>query len=405
MKKLLIALSMLALTLGTYAQASVDILEYIRQHKDLAIAEMQRTGVPASIKLAQGIHETSAGRSVLVMKSNNHFGIKCKTGWNGEKVYHDDDERGECFRSYAATVESYKDHSNFLKNSQRYSFLFQLDPHDYKGWAYGLKKAGYATNIKYSQILIRLIEEYDLQQYTLIALNEARPQDEMFVSNKPAESSMKVVPAVHRTETPRPKVNYPSGEFKINHTRVIFANAGTSLLSIANQYDLPYARLLDFNDIKDTDVLEYDQLIFLQRKRKTGDEQFHVVQDGETLHSISQLKGIRLESLAELNLIKTHEQPAAGEKLALQKQALVKPILQSEVTPVLTAVNMNSSNPDSYKIEDRKEPYTAKHIVQTKETLYSIARKYGVNIEQLREWNRLAGTNLQIGQELVIIKN
>ncbi len=125
------------------AQKPEIVQDYINTYKQLAIQEMVRTGVPASITLAQGIHETEAGQSDLVLKSNNHFGIKCKTGWQGEKVYHDDDARGECFRSYSKPEESYSDHSDFLKNGSRYAFLFQLDPTDYRSWAYGLKKAGW----------------------------------------------------------------------------------------------------------------------------------------------------------------------------------------------------------------------------------------------------------------------
>ena len=132
-------------------QPAVTIQQYIDQYKDLAIAEMKRTGVPASIKLAQGIHETMAGKSELVQKSNNHFGIKCKTGWNGPSVRHTDDARNECFRKYATANESYRDHSNFLKSSGRYASLFELDPTDYEAWAKGLKAAGYATNPVYAQ--------------------------------------------------------------------------------------------------------------------------------------------------------------------------------------------------------------------------------------------------------------
>lgn len=407
MKKLLFALSILCLSLDSSAQAQVDVLDYINQYKDLAIAEMQRTGVPASIKLAQGIHETGAGKSVLVKKSNNHFGIKCKTGWNGEKVYHDDDERGECFRSYTESMDSYKDHSNFLKNSQRYAFLFKLDPHDYKAWAYGLKKAGYATNIRYSNILIKLIEEYNLQQYTLIALGEARPQEEVFVSNKPDESPMKATNAVARIPDVKPalKVNYPSGEFRINNTRVIYVKAGTPLLALAEEHGIGYARLLDFNDLEDTNELERDQLIYLQRKRKVGKSEFHVVEEGESLYDISQAEGIRLESLASLNQLKIYEQPAVGEKLNLQQGALSKPVLQQELTTDVAVQITNATTSDIYKTNDQLSVTTSRHIVQTKETLYSIAKKYGVNIEQIREWNRLAGTDLKIGQELVIIKN
>src|SRR5579871_5791991 len=144
------------------AQKPADIANYINAYKEVAINEMQRSGIPASIILAQGIHETEAGTSELVRKSNNHFGIKCKDTWTGSVVYHDDDERGECFRSYDKPEDSYKDHSDFLHASPRYAFLFKLDPMDYQGWAYGLKRAGYATNIRYSQILIKLIEDYKL---------------------------------------------------------------------------------------------------------------------------------------------------------------------------------------------------------------------------------------------------
>ena len=238
----MIVLPLLA-TLCVKAQKSEDILNYINTYKELAIQEMVRTGVPASIKLAQGIHETMAGRSPLVLKSNNHFGIKCKETWQGKKVYHDDDARGECFRCYSNANDSYLDHSNFLKNSSRYAFLFQLDPTDYKGWAYGLKKAGYATNIKYSQLLIKLIEDYDLQQYSLIALGKLPKQDIILASNKPQIGepvSVEMVPAVVMEERPAvvavaPEIVYPEGEFKINETRVIYAKSGSSLLSIARQ--------------------------------------------------------------------------------------------------------------------------------------------------------------------------
>src|ERR1700712_5616809 len=177
---------LLIITSGTkiFAQKEVDILAYIATYKDIAMKEMQRTGVPASIKLAQGIHETEAGKSDLVLKSKNHFGIKCKATWVGEKVYHDDDSRGECFRSYDNPEDSYKDHSDFLKSSSRYAFLFELDPTDYEGWAYGLKKAGYPTNIKYSLILINLIKTYNLQDYSLIALGQMKESDHLIASNK-----------------------------------------------------------------------------------------------------------------------------------------------------------------------------------------------------------------------------
>src|SRR5215203_6696321 len=163
MKFITLFLSFLLITKTGTAQSPAVIRQYIDTYKEIAMEEMKRTGVPASITLAQGIHETGAGQSALVRKSNNHFGIKCKSEWVGESVSHDDDARGECFRKYNDPLESYRDHSDFLKNRSHYAFLFKLDPTDYEAWSYGLKKAGYATNPKYPQILIKLIRDYDLQ--------------------------------------------------------------------------------------------------------------------------------------------------------------------------------------------------------------------------------------------------
>src|ERR1700712_2603614 len=177
-------LAILVLLIGKWlpAQTPDQINEYIQTYKSLAITEMQRSGVPASIILAQGIHETSAGTRDLVIASNNHFGIKCKSSWTGNVVYHDDDARGECFRSYSAAQDSYRDHSDYLSQTPRYASLFKLNPEDYESWAYGLRKAGYATNIRYSQILIKLIQDYNLQQYSLIALGKINSSDEVSVT-------------------------------------------------------------------------------------------------------------------------------------------------------------------------------------------------------------------------------
>src|SRR5690606_2929428 len=170
MLKFLLAAFLLFSSLGVAAQGKEIIYEYIETYKDAAILEMQRTGVPAAIKLAQGIHETMAGQSPLVLKSNNHFGIKCKQGYDGTYVLHDDDRPQERFMKYEDAGQSYRDHSDFLEGRSRYAALFQLDPTDYAGWAYGLKKAGYATNPKYPQLLINIIEKYDLETYTLMGL-------------------------------------------------------------------------------------------------------------------------------------------------------------------------------------------------------------------------------------------
>jgi hypothetical protein len=318
------------------AQNAVDVVNYVNAYKDIAIIEMQRSGVPSSIILAQGIHETEAGTSELVRKSNNHFGIKCKDTWTGSVVYHDDDARAECFRSYDSPLDSYKDHSDFLRSSARYAFLFKLDPTDYSSWAYGLKKAGYATNNKYPQILIKLIEDYNLQQYTMIAMGKIKQDDE----NQIAKEDDNIPPQAAALRDIRiqndfavnfpPAPKYPDGEFAINNTKVFFAKAGTSLLSIADQYKISLSRLLDFNDLKVENVLIKDQLLFVQRKRKISDNEFHVVHAGETLYDICQSEGIRYESMVEMNQLSGGAEPAVGEKLYLQYPAPSRPLLTTQ---------------------------------------------------------------------------
>jgi hypothetical protein len=301
----------------SYAQNSDQVAQYINNYKSLAISEMQRSGVPASIILAQGIHESQAGTSDLVIASNNHFGIKCKTGWAGQVVYHDDDARGECFRSYSSAADSYRDHSDYLTQTPRYAFLFKLNPEDYESWAYGLKKAGYATNLKYSQILITLIQDYNLENYSLIALGKL-----------PADQGPANILFDSAQIKPAPATSYPEGPFSINAAKVIYAKAGVSLLSLSNQYEIPLARLLEFNDMNQQDVLKEDQLVFLQRKRKFGELPIHIVQPGESVYSICQSEGVRFENILEYNRLKPGEEPATGEKIYLQTMAGSKPMLR-----------------------------------------------------------------------------
>ena len=309
------------------------IVDYINKYKELAISEMQRTGIPASIKLAQGIHETSAGTSELVKKSNNHFGLKCKSEWTGRTVKHTDDAPNECFRKYEDSRDSYKDQSDYLKKTARYASLFDLDPTDYKGWAYGLKKAGYATNPKYSQVIIKLIEDYNLQDYTMIALGKLKEGQETIAQNKIADKTDDKKGAVKPEEkaaavnagtqektviVEEPKPNYPEGEFKINETKVIYAKKGTSYLSIAEKYAIPLARIFEFNEMKVQESVDKDRLIYIMRKRKTGLNEQHVVKPGETLTDIAQTEALRLESLLEYNYLQPNMQPAVGSVLYLR---------------------------------------------------------------------------------------
>lgn len=424
-RKTIFLLCICAVTLCSVAKAqNPAIVQYINTYKLLAIQEMQRTGIPASIKLAQGILETQAGQSDLVLRSNNHFGIKCKTAWAGNKVYHDDDERGECFRAYASANDSYRDHSDFLKNSQRYAFLFHINPEHYKEWAKGLKKAGYATNPKYWQQLVKYIDDYDLNLYTLVALGKKQMSDESAyyaMADMPATAAPAVVNTVITAAAGSPsgmnelvnvaaaepvRAKYPEGEFKINDTKVIVVFAGTPLLSIAEQRGMRYKHLLDFNDIEEgNDFINKDQLIFLQRKRKQGNTATHLVLKGECLYDIAQQEGIRLTNLLEYNRLEQGQEPMPGQMVYLQKSA-ANDAFEAGKT-IIVANSVAHVQPQVQQGEELMvvaKP-VVKHIVQSKETLYSIARKYEVAVTDIRTWNRLDKDNIRVGQELLIYKN
>ncbi len=298
-----------------YGQKAEIVENYIHTYRGIAITEMQRTGVPAAIKLAQGIHESMAGQSDLVQRSYNHFGIKCKSGYTGPYVLHDDDAPRERFMKYDNAEQSFIDHSDFLKNRSRYASLFDLDPTDYKNWAYGLKKAGYATNPKYPQLIISLIEKYGLNDYTLIALGKKAPSDDMQLAiANPTQAQVEIETIVAPV--------YPEGEFKINNTRVILAKKGTSLNQLAQQFGVSVTRLFDYNDFgMSAETAPKDLLVFLQLKRTVGENEYHEVKPGETIYDIAQAEGIRLESILKYNNLSKFTSPAIGSKLYLQDKA------------------------------------------------------------------------------------
>lgn len=365
MKRLLLIGFVLLTTTLMAQMPNPKVQQYIAAYKDLAMAEMQRTGIPASIKLAQGILESQAGESPLSKRSNNHFGIKCKTEWTGARTYHDDDARGECFRVYNTVEDSYKDHSEFLRTRAHYSFLFLLDPSDYKAWANGLKKAGYATSKTYPQQLIKTIEENNLQQYSelVIAQKSTKPEsgkpaeiipvntqplqaqsgpNQVALQEEPkqapkasvivedvteendmlAETVVSGIVAKPKNTTQKAKP-YPDGVFSINGSKVFYANAGTSLLAIADQYDLSMSKLLEYNDLDGVDVLAKDQLIYIEKKARKSEKDFHIVEGDETWYEISQKEGIALKSLLELNNLKKEVPLAKGEKIHLKPKTSV----------------------------------------------------------------------------------
>lgn len=282
--------------------------QYIAQWQHVAIQQMEMHGIPASITLAQGLLESGNGNSTLAQRSNNHFGIKCHSDWKGKRVYHDDDRRGECFRKYKDAADSYEDHSIFLKK-RRYAFLYDLKPTDYKGWARGLKKAGYATDPKYPHKLIDLIERYDLDK-----LDNGRRGEVFASSGKPTTSGGSEGDNV---------VQFGSGhslQLHENKVKFLRAKEGDSFKSLAKELELRPGMLARWNDMDKGKRLEQGQIIFIQPKRnKVRGAEMHNVQAGESLWSISQRYGIKLSKLAEYNGTRTDVPLTPGQKLRLKK--------------------------------------------------------------------------------------
>lgn len=325
------------------------VSNYINQYKDLAIVEMMRTGIPASIKLAQGILETGGGQSDLASIGNNHFGIKCKTEWTGDRMFHDDDAKGECFRKYPTPDESFRDHSDFLRTRPHYAFLFKLDPTDYEGWAKGLKKAGYATNPAYPQRLMKIIVENNLQQYTLLAMQkqESREQDLFATTNtqpvkqtaaaiQPSVKEIDIVSATSFSIEPKKATRSKASNgykydipFAINEIKVLFVKAGTSLLALANNHNVTLKKLLEYNELQTAGIMGEDQLVFLGKKARRGAKDIHVVEANESLYDISQKEGVQLVSILEYNGLRKEMQPAIGEKIYLKAPSPASPKLAS----------------------------------------------------------------------------
>lgn len=389
MKKTILAIVTLLTAINLHAQ-KVSVSEYIETYKDAAIAQMNRLGVPASIILAQGILETESGNSDLVKRSNNHFGIKCKSSWTGPSVKHTDDAPDECFRKYTTAEESYRDHSDYLYNSPRYASLFQLASTDYKGWAHGLKRAGYATNPRYPQILISNIERYNLQQYNsevTVGVNKAPATNES--SNAFLQTEKTGIAMVADAE---PSNNKDKNIFKklfsgkqqksnqmFNNLKAVMVFNGTSLLAVATENDVALAKLLEYNDLGTDGIVKEDQWIYLEKKPKEGNRDFYEALQDESLFDVSQNNAVQLEALALYNNLPKNGRVKKGTKVAL------RPGVQASST----------ATPQQVK---------SVHEVQAKEGLYSIAKKYNVTVDEIREWNNLNSNDIKLGQQLIIAK-
>ncbi|MDR1678424.1 MAG: glucosaminidase domain-containing protein [Prevotellaceae bacterium] len=351
MKKILSPLLLFFIATSLLAQGqNKQYIDYIAQYKDIAIREMTEYGIPASITLAQGLLESGAGKSRLATEANNHFGIKCKKNWTGKAIYHDDDAKQECFRHYATALESYEDHSRFLVDNSRYASLFALPNTDYKGWAKGLKAAGYATDPAYPSRLIKIIEDYNLHAYDdpkaaataakgkakTDTVNTVAKQTDVAVE-KPKKKSLfaflfgKNTKAPSKTEAELNKVftdsvpaiaeitAYRSHDVqKINGVRCVIALEGDTYASIADEFGMYEGELLRANEVQYGNNPQAGDIVFLTKKKKRGNEDFYTVQEGETVYQISQKKGIRVRALYRLNNIVYGRQVNAGDEIKLR---------------------------------------------------------------------------------------
>ncbi|MEN6619209.1 MAG: glucosaminidase domain-containing protein [Rikenellaceae bacterium] len=283
--------------------------EYIIKYRDLAIKQMKTHGIPASIILAQACLESNNGNSRLAKEANNHFGIKCHN-WNGATILHDDETRNECFRKYERVEDSFKDHSDFLRYRERYKFLFDLDPTDYKAWAYGLKSAGYATNPQYPQLLIRIIEENNLTQYDYY-VDKVPPSPTKIIADeeyKPVESSSLY------------KFSLSRKLFRKNGVAYIVGSRYDTYKNLAREYQFFTSELLRFNDLRKNIPIKDGTIIYVEKKRKEGDKFMdkHICEKGETMYEISQKYAILLKELYKINNMKPGDEPAEGQEIQLR---------------------------------------------------------------------------------------
>jgi len=309
MKLINLLILLLVFPVLTIAQKKLTREEYIDNYKDIAIYQMKTKGVPASIILAQGLLESDNGNSKLAIKANNHFGIKCHSTWSGSTIYMDDDMRNECFRKYSNPETSYKDHSDFLRGARRYSFLFDLNPTDYKGWANGLKKAGYATNPHYAEMLIKIIEDNSLYIYDKGISVEIE---------SPTKGMGDLVDIDHFVID----MNKHRKIFTRNRIKYIIVKKGDDYASLTKELELLPWQLSKYNELSKDSALREGQEIYIQPKRCRAEinHSVHVVEKGETMYSISQLYGIKQASLYRKNRMKIGEQPEVGQVIQLRKR-------------------------------------------------------------------------------------
>jgi LysM repeat protein len=331
---------------------NTSVKQYIDSFKDVAMKEMIDFKIPASITLAQGLLESGSGNSRLAKEGNNHFGIKCKKDWTGCTILEDDDALQECFRCYSNPRESYYDHSKFLRENRRYAPLFTLTINDYKAWANGLLTAGYATNPKYSELLIATIERNKLMLFDSMVLNGYIP------------FNVKIEPSVAIVDNKVPST---------------LANKLESPEQFAKEHNSSEKRILKYNDMSENTLIEPGEVLYLKPKKKKASVPTHLVQTGETMWLISQKYAVKLNALYKKNLMEEGTEPKPGVVLQLQNKA--------------------TTRPDTGRVVKHDQ---RTHIVLMGETLYAISKQYGITVDVLKTANKLVSDQISRGQELIV---
>lgn len=417
----------------------LTIEQYINQYYSLAVQEMNAYKIPASITLAQGLIETENGNSDLCVKANNHFGIKCKAEWTGATFIKDDDKKNECFRSYASAEESFRDHSTFLLKP-RYAKLFSYDISDYKSWAYGLKEAGYATNPRYPQMLIKHIEDLQLYRFDNFGLAKN--------------------PEPIKKEEPKGSVMDEATLIKLrkeiaNHLNLVIIDEKFNIYSLAASNRTSVSTLMEYNDVEGEQPFRLGQNFFLEKKHKANSrKQKHTTLIGESLYDISQIYGVSLKQLRKYNRLEAWEQPAVGEEIYLaeqrsdviktrpfymveqerveknlklfiplptpvdaksnaqeEKKTIASTPTNTEIVPSIPKIdsplNIPPRDTQSLAPPQTTDPKTGKvwvnHTVRAKETIFRISKNYDCKPNEILEWNGITiEQGLQVGQILKV---
>ena len=467
MKRPLSILPFLLLCVAT-ARADSTPQIYTATYAFLAVQEMEKSGIPASIKLAQGILESASGTSYLAVNANNHFGIKCGGNYNGPEAYREDDDRvngkliKSCFRVYPSAEESFRAHTRFLQDNRRYAFLFEYDNDDYKKWAKGLKKAGYATSPTYPAKLITVIENYDLARYDKMSSRDLEPiilvdaRDQRKQDKKDRKAEEKARDKDTRTDTRREPTRVAgrkvlTGITQFNDIRMAYAEEGESLRDVARRTDTDLRKIVDYNAyLRSTkEALPANTKVYLQPKRGSyrGRKRYHKVQPDESMASIAHEYGIKLKKLYKRNRLEEGRQPKAGETLVLKGKKkkgeapqirLVsnrktngkdRPFMDNDRDaqptegPKPVVINPKPKDKPTSKPTPRPKPPVATptprpdkdpvpnvinvpptsdelYIVQKGDTLYGIARKNGLTVAELKRLNDLMTNTIRPGQRM-----